>query len=167
MVFFEKLKNMIHTNKIFILACLGILVFLLIALPTTENPIREYQKYYIEKTNGELVTLYLEESTTKDQMNLGLMYRENLPPKHGMIFIFQNPEKVSFWMKNTYISLDIIMLDQDGVVKEIHSNSTPKSSKAINSRSLIKYVIELQAGETKNLEISVGNTLIFTPKTKD
>lgn len=154
------------TNKIFILAFLAVFVFLLIALPKTiENPIREYHKYYIEKTNGELITLYLEESTTRDQMNLGLMYRDNLPPSHGMIFIFDQPDKASFWMKNTYISLDLIMVDSDGNIVEIHANQTPQSMRPINSKTRVKYVIELQAGETKNLEINVGDILNTTPKT--
>ncbi len=147
--------------KVFVIAFSIIFVFLLINLPSTtaNNPVREYRQLHIQKQNGELVTLYLEESITRDQMNLGLMYRENLPPRHGMIFIFPNPEKVSFWMKNTYISLDIIMLDQDGIVKEIHTNQTPRSRKAINSRSLIKYVIELKAGETSSLGIAAGDIL--------
>ncbi len=154
--------------KVFVIAFSVIFVFLLINLPSTtaKNPIREYKQFYIQKRDGELVTLYLEESLTRDQMNLGLMYRENLPPKHGMIFIFPNPEKVSFWMKNTYISLDIIMLDQDGIVKEIHTKQTPRSRKATNSRSLIKYVIELKAGETTSLGITVGDILDLSQQTK-
>jgi uncharacterized membrane protein (UPF0127 family) len=158
--------NILIKNKIFILAFLSVLAFLLVALPKTiENPVREYQKYYIEKTNNELVTLYLEESITRDQMNLGLMYRDNLPPLHGMIFIFDYPDKASFWMKNTYISLDLIMLDSDGKVREIYPNQTPQSLRPINSKSKVKYVIELQAGETKNLGINVGDILDITPKT--
>ena len=158
--------NILIKNKIFILAFLSVLAFLLVALPkTTENPVREYQKYYIEKTNNELVTLYLEESVTRNQMNLGLMYRDNLPPSHGMIFIFDYPDKASFWMKNTYISLDLIMVDSDGKVREIYPNQTPQSLRPINSKSKVKYVIELQAGETKNLGINVGDILDITPKT--
>ncbi len=154
------LLHLLQKHKIFVVAFSVISVFLLINLPSKEvNPIREYETYYIHKSNGELITLHLEESTTHSEMNLGLMYRENLPPAHGMIFIFSNPQKTSFWMKNTYVSLDIIMIDENGIIKEIHPNQPPHSQRQILSRSLVKYVVELQAGESKTLGISIGDTL--------
>lgn len=128
--------------------------------PTAESDI-EYSKYYIRKSDGALITLYLENASTNDQRSQGLMYRDYLPKSHGMIFIFDHPQLVSFWMKNTYISLDIIMLDANGEIRQIHKNTVPESTKSIRANAQIKYVIEINGGEAKKHGLRIGDLLLI------
>ncbi|MCH9780511.1 MAG: DUF192 domain-containing protein [Alphaproteobacteria bacterium] len=87
----------------------------------------------------------------------GLMFRSHLMPRHGMVFLFPRRDTVSFWMKDTYISLDLIFLDDMGRVTGIHRDATPLSTRAIPSPSPVVAVLEVAGGEAARLGITVGH----------
>ena len=88
----------------------------------------------------------------------GLMYRkEPLGPNTAGLFIYNKPEMRSFWMKNTYIPLDIVFLDENGEIIGIHLNAKPHSEESIESPAPAQYVIELDAGECSALALRVGD----------
>ena len=100
-----------------------------------------------EKTSVEPVTgdtyfsIPIDEATPKLQLALtenersrGLMYRDKLPKHHGMLFLFKQPGKRSFWMRNTYIPLDLAYFDSQGTLLEIHA-LYPHNENAVHSRS--------------------------------
>ena len=88
----------------------------------------------------------------------GLMYREEpLGPNTAGLFIYDKPEMRSFWMKNTYIPLDIVFLDENGEIVGIHLNAKPESEESIESPAPAQYVIELDAGECSALALRVGD----------
>ena len=88
----------------------------------------------------------------------GLMYRkEPLGPNTAGLFIYNKPEMRSFWMKNTYIPLDIVFLDENGEIVGIHLNAKPESEESIESPAPAQYVIELDAGEASALALRVGD----------
>ena len=87
----------------------------------------------------------------------GLMYRESLKQNHGMLFVFPFSRPQSFWMKNTYIPLDIVFLDENGEIVGIHLNAKPESEESIESPAPAQYVIELDAGEASALALRVGD----------
>ena len=88
----------------------------------------------------------------------GLMYRkEPLGPNTAGLFIYNKPEMRSFWMKNTYIPLDIVFLDENGEIIGIHLNAKPESEESIESPAPAQYVIELDAGECSALALRVGD----------
>jgi len=88
----------------------------------------------------------------------GLMYRkEPLGPNTAGLFIYNKPEMRSFWMKNTYIPLDIVFLDENGEIIGIHLNAKPESEESIESPAPAQYVIELDAGEASALALRVGD----------
>ena len=89
------------------------------------------------------------------------MFRKNLPKNQGMIFYFKKEKPISMWMKNTYIPLDIIWLDQNYKVVHIEENTTPMSTKRLTSPIPAQYVIELIEGSCKRLGIT-KNTQIKT-----
>ena len=111
----------------------------------------------LQSPAGEIVHSYrLEVADTPSSRTIGLMYRKSLPKDRGMLFVFPKSEKRSFWMKNTYISLDIIFLDSNHRIVSIAQNTIPLSTEHVYSAKPAKYVVELVAGETKRRGIKPG-----------
>ncbi len=155
-----QLMDLAHKYRVFLLLLFAILCFLLANFYyNPSNPERKYIQYFILNSMDEETTLYLEEARTSIELQRGLMYRKYLEPKHGMIFIFPYVDRAHFWMKNTYIPLDIIMVDETGTIAEIHPNQQPHSLKSITSDIKVKYVIELNAGEAESLGIKIGDVV--------
>ncbi len=86
----------------------------------------------------------------------GLMYRKELDPNAGMLFDLHTPQRVSFWMKNTYLSLDLIFVRADGSISSIEPNAIPFSKDSIWSKEPVRAVIELNGGRARQLEIHPG-----------
>ncbi len=89
----------------------------------------------------------------------GLMFRRSMPDSCGMLFIMPENEPQSFWMKNTFIPLDIIFLDNQKRVVTIQANSAPFSEEAIPSYENAKYVLEVNAGFCQRKGIEKGDLL--------
>jgi uncharacterized membrane protein (UPF0127 family) len=109
----------------------------------------------------------LEKASTPEQEEKGLMYRTRLPRNHGMLFLFQPPHAVSFWMKNTKIPLDIVFLSQ-GKVVYVEPNAPPCPGDPCNiygSGRVVDMVVELPAGTAQRQGIQPGMTaaLLATP----
>ena len=122
----------------------------------------------LEKTDIEIYTsgnktypFSVEVAITKDQQNKGLMFRDKIETNTGMLFIFEESRERAFWMKNTFISLDIIFIRDDGVIHSISPRADPKSLKRISSNGKIKAVLEIGGGEAKRLGISIGDRVIY------
>jgi hypothetical protein len=99
----------------------------------------------------------VELATTEEEKTTGLMYRKELPEGKGMLFDFSPAEEVSMWMKNTYVSLDMIFIQPDGRILRIAENTEPLSTKIIPSRGLAKGVLEVVAGTAKKFGIQPGD----------
>nr|WP_321444739.1 DUF192 domain-containing protein [uncultured Cohaesibacter sp.] len=96
----------------------------------------------------------------------GLMYRTKIEPNHGMLFDFEQTEQIYMWMKNTYISLDMLFVDKAGVITHIVTNTTPLSETIISSGGPVRYVLEVKAGTARRLGLKRGDRLkhqLFTP----
>ena len=74
-----------------------------------------------------------------------------------MLFIYPAKQKISMWMKNTFISLDMLFIDRDGTIQHISERTVPLSTKAISSRFRVKAVLEVVAGTVARLGIRVGD----------
>ena len=99
----------------------------------------------------------VEMATTEEEKTTGLMYRKELPEGKGMLFDFTPEQEVSMWMKNTYISLDMIFIRADGSILRIAENTEPLSTKIIPSRGLAKGVLEVIAGTAQRYGIQPGD----------
>lgn len=86
----------------------------------------------------------------------GLMFRKSMAPDAGMLFDFHTPQKVTFWMENTILPLDMLFVRADGTIARIKANATPYSRDTIPSGEPVKVVIELNAGRAQALGISEG-----------
>ena len=87
----------------------------------------------------------------------GLMYRRFMPSEHGMLFEFEREAPQSFWMKNTYIPLDMIFISQTGVVTNIVANAEPLSERVIPSGPPCAAVLELNGGAAAAMGMKVGD----------
>ncbi|WP_407164615.1 DUF192 domain-containing protein [Bradyrhizobium sp. ORS 111] len=99
----------------------------------------------------------VELATTEQEKETGLMYRKELADGKGMLFDFSPEQEVSMWMKNTYISLDMIFIRADGRILRIAENTEPMSTKIIPSRGLAKGVLEVIAGTAQKYGIQPGD----------
>jgi uncharacterized protein len=99
----------------------------------------------------------VEMATTDQEKETGLMYRKELADGKGMLFDFSPEQQVSMWMKNTFISLDMIFIRADGRILRIAENTEPQSTKIIPSGGLAKGVLEVIAGTARKYGIAPGD----------
>jgi len=96
----------------------------------------------------------------------GLMYRKSMPEFSGMLFVFDRPQHAQFWMKNTFIPLDMLFIDASGVVRRIKQNATPHSTAIIDGGEGVKAVLEVNGGVAARLGIGPGTQIqhpVFGP----
>lgn len=96
---------------------------------------------------------------TESQKAQGLMFRKSLPQNNAMIFVFDTPKQMSFWMKNTEIALDIAFLTSDGTITEIKRMYPFDLNAVKSSREDILYCIETNANWFSQNDVSVGDKL--------
>jgi uncharacterized protein len=99
----------------------------------------------------------IEVMRTPEEKAKGLMYRRELPQGRGMLFDFSPEQPVSMWMKNTYISLDMIFIRADGRILRIAENTTPESEAIIPAGGNVRGVLEVIAGTAKKYGIAAGD----------
>ena len=101
----------------------------------------------------------VELAINNEERQRGLMFREGMELSDGMMFVYERPQSVSFWMKNTSIPLDIIFADEAGVITKIFENARPFSTTSIFGGYDVQYVLEINAGLTKSLGIKTGGLI--------
>ena len=89
----------------------------------------------------------------------GLMFRQELADDAGMLFDFEQEREVSFWMRNTFIPLDMIFVGADGVVKTIHVNARPQDPTSIPSQVPVQFVLEIPGGRSEEIGLKPGDTM--------
>lgn len=99
----------------------------------------------------------VELATTEAEREKGLMYRKSLPEGQGMLFDFQRDQEVGFWMKNTYIPLDMIFIRSDGRIWRIAENTEPLSERIVPSNGPVRAVLEVIGGTARKLGIAPGD----------
>lgn len=104
----------------------------------------------------------VEIANTPAARELGLMYRKHLDADAGMIFIFPAPDRLSFWMKNTEIPLDMIFADGAGKIVGIVENAEPFSEKPLGVGGDSLYVLEVNGGFAQRHQVTPGDRLQFS-----
>ncbi len=106
----------------------------------------------------------VEIANTEEARVRGLMYRESIPDNYGMLFVFDEEDIRSFWMKNTFIYLDIICLDKSKQIVDMFTNVPPcktEPCKNYISSKPAKYVLELKGNRVKDLNLKKGDFVFF------
>lgn len=101
----------------------------------------------------------VEVADTPSERNLGLMHREQMARSAGMLFVYDKPQFVSFWMRNTLIPLDMIFMDETGTVRRVHENAIPLDETGIPGGDDIQFVLEINGGLAGRLGIAEGSVL--------
>lgn len=107
------------------------------------------------------VSFNVDVAVTQQERNRGLMGRDSLPEKSGMLFVYNAPGIISFWMKNTLIPLDILFFDKEGTLQEIILGARPCAKtpcQTYTNKKPAQFVLELPAGTVKKYNISIGNS---------
>ncbi len=109
-------------------------------------------------TNG-AARFSVEVADDADERARGLMFRDRMARGAGMLFVYEGPQTVAFWMKNTLIPLDMIFVGADGVVRHVHANAIPGDETSIPGGADILAVLEINGGLAKALGIGPGAQL--------
>ena len=114
----------------------------------------------IKTGKGEFV-FKTEIAITNRQRMMGLMFRKSMADDAAMLFSWQVPQPVSMWMKNTFISLDMIFIRQNGKVANIARATTPQSLDTISSAGLVAAVLEVKAGTADRIGLKPGDMVLL------
>ncbi len=105
--------------------------------------------------------LHVEIVQNDEERMRGLMYREQLPETEGMLFVFEAAQLQSFWMRNTFIALDIAFIDANGKILDIQHMAPLDETKSYRSSAPVPYVLEVNAGWFERNGIKVGEVVKF------
>lgn len=110
-------------------------------------------------SNGSKHNFLVEVARTEEEKKIGLMFRKTLAKNAGMLFLYKREALRLMWMKNTFIPLDILFIDKNGVIKRVVKRTIPHSLATISSRQSVLAVLELRGGITSSLEIKKGDRI--------
>lgn len=108
------------------------------------------------RNNGVKAQFNIEIARSPAEQAQGLMFREEMPQFNGMLFVYDRPHRVSFWMKNTLIPLDMLFIDETGIVKRVHSNAIPLDTTPISGGDGVQYILEINGGLAAMLRLTEG-----------
>jgi uncharacterized membrane protein (UPF0127 family) len=132
--------------------------FVLFGLLVAAGPVRPAGLETLEIASKTGVhALSVEMAVNDAERAKGLMYRKELPEGRGMLFDFQREQEVSFWMQNTYISLDMLFIRGDGRILRIAENTEPLSTRIISSGGPVRAVLEVIGGTARKLGLAPGD----------
>ena len=136
---------------LFILAFLGLPLVAAVHAPAAEQGTLEI----VTKKGVRPFTVDL--AVTDEERAKGLMFRKEIPEGYGMLFDFKQDQMVTMWMKNTYVSLDMIFIKHDGRIARIAESTTVLSEDIIQSGQPVRAVLEVAAGTAKKYGIAPGD----------
>ncbi|MEQ8479013.1 MAG: DUF192 domain-containing protein [Hoeflea sp.] len=134
----------------FIVVCLSAMAVPVAALPIDSEPL-------VIETQAGAVEFDVELALTPSDRATGLMFRQSMPEKQGMLFRFDRTRLVVMWMKNTPLPLDMVFIDENGVVAGVARDTVPFSEAVIPSPGKVRYVLELNAGAAQRHGIAAGD----------
>lgn len=123
---------------------------------------RQGELQFIERESGkEIKSIDIEVKRSPEERNTGMMWRRSMEDSQGMLFIMDRPEPQSFWMRNTYIPLDIIFVDENLKVLNIRANAQPQTLESQPSIGDALYVVEVVGGFCEKYGVQAGDEIRF------
>jgi len=115
------------------------------------------EEFTLTTDDDQVHTFEVEIADTEAKRELGLMFRKQMDEGQGMLFVFGQKQRVRMWMKNTYLPLDMVFLDQDLQIQTIVEHAVPQSETIIDSVSKVDFVLELLGGTVQRLGLKIGD----------
>lgn len=141
-----------HTNAVQILLRISAVFVVLFALAACSAQ----DKVVLHTASGE-VSISVDIADTNESRAKGLMFVQSLADDKGMLFDFKETREVSFWMRNTFIPLDMIFIAADGEILNIHANARPHDETGISSQFPVRFVLEIPGGRAAEMGLEVGD----------
>lgn len=117
---------------------------------------------FILNTSGDTISrLDIEFADSDYKIQRGMMFRKQMDMNQGMLFLMPEEKIQSFWMKNCYLSLDMIFADSQGIIGSAQKYTEPYSMTSLPSEGPAKYVLEVNAGYWDKYELQPGYKLVF------
>lgn len=153
------MSRSLHTLRAPLGSAVAALVVLVAALALSIQPVRAQPALEpLVIVSGETRHEFqVEIADTPESRARGLMFRRFMPADQGMLFDFERVQPVSMWMRNTYISLDMLFIAEDGRIVRIARDTEPLSERTIPSGEPVLSVLELNASTTRRLGIEAGD----------
>lgn len=124
---------------------------------------KEGELSLFKSTSDSLIAKFdIEIADDEYETQTGLMHRKSMTNNNAMLFIFPDMQMRAFYMKNTYIPLDIIYLDKDSLIVSIQENAKPLDETSLPSGVPAQYVLEINGGLSQQWSIAVGDKMVFT-----
>ena len=131
-------------------------------LVTAANAKMRQDRLTVVTATGEY-PIQVEIAETADEKALGLMFRTSLSDQQGMLFPYGDPQELTMWMRNTYLSLDMLFLRADGTVHRIEERTEPLSERIISSGGPVTAVLELAGGWAQRHGLKPGDSVRHPP----
>lgn len=129
--------------------------------PTSYEFVKQGEVGFMTAKRVFIASIDAQLAQSEAERQVGLMYRDKLAENQGMLFIFEEDEPRSFWMKNTILSLDMLFVNAQGEIVAIHKYTKPYSEESYSSIKPAKFVVEVNAGYTDKYKISVGDRITW------
>mgnify|MGYP000400941206 CR=1 FL=1 len=129
---------------------------------TYEPKFKDEGDLYIVSEGDTLKKIEIELANTPEKIQYGMMYRKSLEEDHGMLFFMGEERPQSFWMKNTYVPLDIIFINANQQIVSIQKNAKPLSEESLPSMGNASYVLEVAGGISDTYGFEKGNQVYFS-----
>jgi len=149
-----------------VIALLALIFFLVFPdIFKKDKPLDEYtfkkegELTFYSENNEQLVRIDIEIADNEYERQLGVMKRKTMKEKEGMLFIFPDETMRSFWMRNTFISLDMIFVNANKEIVTIHKNTRTVSDQSYPSSAPAIYVVEVVSGFTDKFNIKEGDKI--------
>ncbi len=117
--------------------------------------------YFIGAEGDTLKRMDIELAETDEEINYGMMFRKRMDENTGMLFLRKEERAQSFWMKNTYVSLDIIFINKHNEIVSIQKNAEPLSERSLPSTGPADKILEVKGGYTDTYSINPGTTIVW------
>jgi uncharacterized membrane protein (UPF0127 family) len=142
--------------------------FFMLSLPALAQQAPQFDRepLIVETAAGHRFNFTVEIAATPDQRAYGLMFREKMAQDAGMLFDFGVTRRVTMWMENTILPLDMLFADARGTITHIKQDATPYSRDIIDSMGDVRYVVELNAGTVSRLGIRPGDRIASATTTR-
>ncbi|HEY9886062.1 MAG TPA: DUF192 domain-containing protein [Vampirovibrionales bacterium] len=131
------------------------------SIKTDEIQFTKEGELYILKGEDTLQKLDIELAESSYEQQTGLMYRKTMEANQGMLFVYPAEDMHSFYMKNTYIPLDLIFFGKDSSVVSFQENATPLNESSLPSKVPAQFILEVNAGKVAEWGLAEGDKMLI------